>query len=652
MPQHRNILSKYKLNFALRINKQNTGTRKIHGTSVTSDGLSENSVGYDQQSAGVDASRQGQFQETYSDTGPVADNDDVYKVRFVKRGMTKVKRLLVRIRRWWRAFLSFVAEFRSKKYTTDEKARMLIRMHRWNKEDLEDYRKDRETRKLFRLHREQAKLVGRQIIDVLTNLKFSHFTMKNDQVYVKQRIKFMMVDVSPYAYVYHIVKTPHGVKKTDMAQDWVATEIASTIGKKIRHELDLNGLRYTVEIGSTLSIPNFVSYDEFEFMPSTMPPLAFYCGQTTNGVNVYRNLADAPHMIVAGQTGGGKSNELNGIICGLIKRNDDSVVKLTLFDLKGGVEFAPFYGIPHLWTSGDDTDGIVEYPEKIVPALKAVMNECNRRLALLKKSKTKNIAEYNRNRLSKSKLPYLVGIFDEYTTARKLAGAEVETLLSTIANLSRAAGIHFIIGTQYPKAEILSTLISVNFPWRFAFNMTTGASSSVLGSWDAVGLTPTGRAILQTSEGQIMLQTPRITESTITQIVDDAKHGTHYATVNTVDPKEIIVWVRDHAGTKMDFDTIWNTFKERISFRQMGNLLKSMEDKQFDVDGVLYTVKPGTNLSPRRIEKVDGHSQPLEVQRATRNAENIDENEQNHAPGHSGAETVTRDEPVTETEKL
>jgi len=179
--------------------------------------------------------------------------------------------------------------------------------------------------------------------------------------------------------------------------------------------------------------------------------------------------------------------------------------------------------------------------------------------------------------------------------------------------------------------------------------MTTGASQSVLGSWDAVGLTPVGRALLQTSEGQILLQTPRITESTIAQIVEDAKHGTNYATVNTVDPKEIIEWVRDHGGSKMDFDSVWNHFKERIRQRQLGNLLKSMEDKEFDVDGVMYTVKPGTNLSPRRIEKADGSLSSAKAKHETRNAENIDENEQNHTPDHSG-EAVTRDEPVTETE--
>ena len=602
----RSPLSKYKLNYSLRINKRNTGTRLIHGTTNEQSGMSENLIGFDQHKAGIDGGNMGLDYETHSDTGPVADNDDVYRVRFKKRGMTKLKRLLVRIRRAWRALMVFVVELRSEKLTSDEKLLMVIRLRRWNKEDLEDHRRQREDARLFRLHREQAKLVGRQIVDVLTNLKFSHFVMKDDRVYVKNRIKFHMVDISPYAYTYHIVKVPHGVKKTDMAQDWVATEIASTIGKKIRHELDLNGLRYTVEVGSTLSIPNFASFDEFEKMPSTMPPLAFYVGQTTNGMNVFRTLSDAPHMIVAGQTGGGKSNLLNGIICGMIKRNDETVVKLVLFDLKGGVEFDSFYGIPQLWAFDDDKDGIVEYPEAIIPALEAIKRECDRRLALLKKAKVKNIGELNRGKHPKNRLPYLVGIFDEYTTARKMAGEKVETLLSTIANLSRAAGIHFIIGTQYPKAEILSTLISVNFPWRMAFNMTPAASSSVLGSWNASGLTPTGRAILQTSDGEIMLQTPRITESTIKQIVEDAKNKTNTATVNTVDPKELIEWARDNTGTRFDQDSLWNQFKERITIRQLRDLLQSMENQQFDINGVLYTVKPGSNHSPRRIERVDG----------------------------------------------
>jgi len=602
----RSPLSKFKLNFALRVNKQKTGTRLIHGDNNEQSGISADQVGFDQHTAGIDRMREGLDYEVHSDMGPVADNHDVYRIRFKKRGMTKLKRRIVKLRRWWRAFLLFIADLRGEKFSTDEKFWMAIHLQRWNKDDLEDHRRQREEKRLFRLHQEQAKLVGRQIIEVLTNLRFSHFVTKDDRVYVKGRVHFQMVDVSPYAYTYHIVKVPHGVKKTDMAQDWVATEIASTIGKKIRHELDLNGLRYTVEVGSTLSIPNFASFDEFERIPSTMPPLAFYAGQTVNGTNVFRNLADAPHMIIAGQTGGGKSNEANAIICGMIKRNDETIVKLVLFDLKGGVEFDAYYGIPHLWAFGDEKDGIVEYPEAIIPALHAIKAECDARLAKLKKAKVKNIGEFNRGKHPQNRLPYLVCVFDEYTTARKLAGGDVETLLSTIANLSRAAGIHFIIGTQYPKAEILSTLISVNFPWRMAFNMTPAASSSVLGSWNASGLTPVGRAILQTSDGEIMLQTPRITESTIKQIVDDAKNKTNTATVNTVDPKEIIEWVRDNNGTRMDQESVWNHFKDRIPMRHLRDLLRSMENQQFDVNGILYTVRSGNNNSPRRLETMDG----------------------------------------------
>lgn len=628
---HKSPLSKYKLNFALRLNKQATGTRLISGQTNEQHGISNDITGIDQETIGTDKTKGGGSFDVRSAALPFADNDDIYKVRFKKRGMTRFKRRLVKLRRWYRVFLVYLGELLSPKYSPDEKFYMVLYMQRWKADDLEDHRRRKDEERIFRLHREQARLVGNQIIDVLTNLRFSHHIQKDDRIYVKGRIKFSSVDVSPYAYTYHIVRTPPNVKKTDMAQDWVATEIASTIGKKIRHDLDLNGLRYTVEVGSTLSIPNFTSYEEFERMPSTMPPLAFYIGQTINGTNVYRNLADAPHMIVAGQTGGGKSNLLNGIICGYIKRNSNAIVKLILFDLKGGVEFDSFYGTPHLWRFADDHDGIVEYPESVIPALKAVLDECNRRLSLLKKARNKNIAEYNRGKHPKNRLPYLVGVFDEYTTARKLAGGDVETLLSTIANLSRAAGIHFILGTQYPKAEILSTLISVNFPWRVAFAMTTAASSSVLGNWNAAGLTPVGRAILQTSEGELMIQTPRITESTIHQIIDDAKAGTANATANTVDDKEIIEWCLNNTGTRMDETSVWNQFKERITIRELRNLLKSMENQIYDIGGNLYRVLPGSNLSPRRLESVDGSQTQAEMSRVVRRAEEIEQNAEKEA---------------------
>lgn len=598
-------LSRYSLRYALRL-VRHAGYRLIgssrsdhSGTAAPLDGLSAHNTGRDDSHAGASA-------DLHSDIVPISDNDDIHKRRFKKRkGYTKLKRLMVRIRRALRLAMMYLEQVTDPKLTLSEKIQKARDPKGFNDNALEEHRRAQEDARLFRFHREQARIVETQLIDVLTNLKFCHYVQREDKVHIKRRCKVRSANISPYAYTYNIV-TPFGVKKTEMATDQVVNEIAATIGKKVRFDLDTMGLRYTVEVGSTLSVPNFVTFKDFDAMPKNRPPLSFFAGQTTNGGPVYRDLADAPHVIVAGQTGGGKSNLINGIICGLISRQPSTTVQIILFDLKGGVEFDPFYGVPHLWKHADDADGIIEYPEQILPALEAIKKECDRRLALLKKAKVKNIGEYNRGKHPKNRIPYIVGLFDEYTTARKMVGEKVETILSNIANVSRAAGIHFIIGTQYPKAEVLSTLISVNFPWRIAFNMTPAASQSVLGSWDASGLTPTGRALLQTSEGQIPIQTPRITNSTITSIVNAVKSGATDITVNTVDEEELIGWALNNTGGKLDRETLFNQFKERITDAALRDLLRSTDYKQFDINGVLYIVTPGTGNLARRAEMVEG----------------------------------------------
>jgi S-DNA-T family DNA segregation ATPase FtsK/SpoIIIE len=289
-------------------------------------------------------------------------------------------------------------------------------------------------------------LIETRIVEKLTQLRFCHYVTKNDQVHVKKRIRFSRVDVSPFAYVYIVSSLPFGVKMTDIVQEWVTNEVSATINKKVRIELDIWGLRITVEVGSTLSIPNFVGFgdlDDKHPMPKNLPPLAFWAGLTSNGAPVYRNLADAPHMIIAGSSGGGKSNAENCIACQLIRNNDPQRVRMVFFDLKGGVEFGHFEGIPHLWpmksNKGWSTAGIVEFPSDVIPSLKALFDECMDRLTKLKKAKVKNINEFNRRR-KENRLPYIVVFFDEWASTKKLVGNEAESILSNIANLSRSAG--------------------------------------------------------------------------------------------------------------------------------------------------------------------------------------------------------------------
>lgn len=605
-----NPFGKYNRGIALKLQSRWTGKKLFEGGSTERIGGSVPSVGSDAAQIGMDVSRAGGYVEPKVDATPYADNDDLWRKRFIKRGMSRLRRYIRKAFAWMKIFGDYLHEFRNPKLAADEKLIMAQRFRRWKPDELEEHRRAKTHTALFVSHRQQARLIQTRIIEVLTNLGFCYHITKNERKYIKKKVSVSQVDVSPYAYVYHLTRMPFGVKLTEIAQDWVGTELAASIGKKIRYDLDLEGLRITVEVGSTLSIPNFVGFGDLDdkyVMPKNLPPLAFWVGLSANGSPVYRNLAEAPHLIVAGSSGGGKSNMENTIACTLLRNNKPERLRVVFFDLKGGVEFDQYKDIPHLYPMkhGDwSTTGIVEYPTDVIPALKVLFDECMSRLEKLKKASVKNIHEYNRKKRSHA-MPYIVVFFDEWATTKKLVGTEAETILSNIANLSRAAGIHFILATQYPKAEIINTTISVNFPWRIAFNMPAGASQSVLGDWGAVGLSPVGRAVMLTMDGQIQIQTPRITNQNVIDIVESARTGIAQSkNMQNIDAADILEWSLNKASMKLDHDSVYNQFKEKIAREALRELLRDMEDKVFDVQGTLYRVipnVPGSNLGRRMI---------------------------------------------------
>jgi len=607
-------LSKYGTNMALRLVSRWSGKKLISGESADQVGEAAAQVGTAQVLTGGLSAREGEAFTVQSDGAPIAVNDDVWRRRFFRRrGLTKFRRAWRLVRRGWRWVAAFVGDLRSPKFSADEKFYMLSHFSRMPEDDLEERRRAKQDAALFQLHKDQARLIGRTMIEVLTNLGFCYSITKNEQRHIKKRVRFVRVDVTPYSYTYHVHPVlPFGVKRVEMAQDAISTEIAASIGKKVRHELDLNGLRYIVEVGSTLSVPNFVEFKDVSAMPKNMPALAFFAGLSANGSPIYRNLVEAPHMIIAGSSGGGKSNMENAIACTYLMRNTADRVRFVFFDLKGGVEFSHYEGIPHLWPLSNEkgwkSDGIIERPEDVIAALDALFVECNTRLAKLKAAKKKNVNEYNRGKHPKNRMALIVVFFDEWATTKKLVGDKAETILSNIANLSRSAGIHFILSTQYPKAEIINTAISVNFPWRIAFNMSSGASQSVLGGWEAYGLSPTGRAILQTNEGNITVQTPRITNSTVAAIVSAVRSGGAVAEMASVDAEEILEWALNNTGGKLDRDTLFGAFKEKITVAALNDLLKSMEGQTFEVQGTLYNVAEPRGRASRRMELADGET--------------------------------------------
>ncbi len=208
-------------------------------------------------------------------------------------------------------------------------------------------------------------------------------------------------------------------------------------------------------------------------------------GKTVDGKAVIADLAEMPHLLVAGATGSGKSVCLNTIIMSLLYRFNPEELKILLIDPKR-VEFSLYRDIPHLYTP------IITETKKATQALKAVSYEMHNRYTRLSEIGARDIASYNA--ASDVKMPYIVVIIDELADLMLLEARQVEEVITRLAQLSRAVGIHLVFATQRPSADIITGVIKANFPSRIAlqvFSMTdsrvildTGGAENLLGKGD------------------------------------------------------------------------------------------------------------------------------------------------------------------------
>lgn len=220
----------------------------------------------------------------------------------------------------------------------------------------------------------------------------------------------------------------------------------------------------------------------------------------TNEVFTF-DLAKAPHLLVAGATGQGKSVGLNAIITSLLYKKHPSQLKIVLVDPKM-VEFSIYKPIErhYLAKLPDMENPIITDVTKTVDILKSLCAEMEDRYALVEDAGVRNIKEYNEKfihrKLNPKKhitapigsregthhryLPYIVAIIDEYGDLIMTAGKEVELPIARIAQKARAVGIHMIIATQRPSAKIVTGIIKANFPARIAFRVSQSIDSSII----------------------------------------------------------------------------------------------------------------------------------------------------------------------------
>jgi S-DNA-T family DNA segregation ATPase FtsK/SpoIIIE len=290
----------------------------------------------------------------------------------------------------------------------------------------------------------------------------------------------------------YTMRPPSGVKLTRITQ--LETNIALNLAAtSLRMEAPIPGQKV---VG--IEVPNRKAADvrlhsilTSKQWTGSGEPLGFAIGKDIAGDAVVGELNKMPHLLIAGQTGSGKSVMINTLLTSLLYRNSPSEMKLILVDPKQ-VEMAPYEDIPHLITP------VINEPEKTISALKWAVNEMERRYKLLAEHKVRDIKTYNtmiqngRKKITvqdedghdqeheNGAMPYIVVVIDELADLMMVAARDVEALIVRLAQKARAVGIHLVLATQRPSVDVITGLIKANVPARIAFTVASQVDSRTI----------------------------------------------------------------------------------------------------------------------------------------------------------------------------
>lgn len=203
--------------------------------------------------------------------------------------------------------------------------------------------------------------------------------------------------------------------------------------------------------------------------------LPLVLGVDITGKQIFCDLAKAPHALIAGATGSGKSVCISNLILSLVYRYRPDELELVLIDPKI-VEFAIYRDLPHL------IHPVVTEPKQACQALKWLVREMERRYAILAEKSVRNLAGYNAKAVVEGfpKLPFIVLVIDELADLMMTAAADVETPIARLAQMSRAVGIHTVLATQRPSVNVITGVIKANYPTRMAFQVSSQIDSRTI----------------------------------------------------------------------------------------------------------------------------------------------------------------------------
>ncbi|MBP9738070.1 DNA translocase FtsK 4TM domain-containing protein [Candidatus Saccharibacteria bacterium] len=318
-------------------------------------------------------------------------------------------------------------------------------------------------------------------IDLLSNKqsKADPGDIKHNAQVIKDTMQDFKIDVSmeeanvgPKVTQYTL-KPPAGVRLSKITA--LDGNLALSLGAEaIRIEAPIPGKRAVgVEVpNKKAATVNLRSIIDTNAWADAKSQLSFAIGKDISGHPIVGELETMPHLLIAGQTGSGKSVMINTLLTSLLYRNSPADLKLILVDPKQ-VELTPYKNIPHLLTP------VITEPEKCISALKWSVNEMERRYSLLAEKGKRNIESYNSSN-QEDHMPYIVIVIDELSDLMMIAARDVEALIVRIAQKARAVGIHLVLATQRPSVDVITGLIKANIPARIAFTVASQIDSRTI----------------------------------------------------------------------------------------------------------------------------------------------------------------------------
>ena len=268
-----------------------------------------------------------------------------------------------------------------------------------------------------------------------------------------------------------------GVKLSKITN--LADDIALALGASgvriapIPDKISVVGIEVPNKLVSAVHIRDVLESHEFTQHKSSV---AFAVGKDIAGNNIIGNIAKLPHVLIAGTTGSGKSVCTNSLIVSLLYKSTPDEVRFIMVDPKM-VELAPYNGIPHLLIP------VVTDPKKAAGALQWAVYEMMKRYKLFSERNVKDLAGYNALAAADEtlkKLPSVVVVIDELADLMLVAAKEVEESICRVAQMGRAAGMHLVIATQRPSADVITGLMKANIPSRIAFAVASAMESRII----------------------------------------------------------------------------------------------------------------------------------------------------------------------------